>query len=104
MMVKKQLYRNLCLTCVLLLGSAACDMDITNLNQPDRDRALAEPQALESLVGGTFNVYFNELHSRATMAILMPGYGSEMTGAAFSGGGVTQGMEPRGPFENAVNV
>jgi len=88
----------------LLGGSAACSLDVTNLNQPDRERALAQASDLEALIGGTFNRYFTGIHNESSMANLFSVYGSEMSNAAVSGGGVGQGGEPRTSFENSPDV
>src|SRR2546422_8759108 len=36
---------------IVLIGVAACDLTATNLNNPDRDRLLRTPAAVEALVG-----------------------------------------------------
>jgi len=41
------------------LCAAACmDLEVTNLNQPDQERALADPGDVESLISATYNTWF----------------------------------------------
>lgn len=43
----------------LLFGGAACaDLEVTNPNDPDRERALAEPGDIEQLISGAFNSWW----------------------------------------------
>jgi len=43
----------------LLAATAACaDLDVTNTNEPDRERALAEGQDVEALVAGSFRTWW----------------------------------------------
>ena len=44
----------------VILTAAGCkSLDITNPNDPDGDRALSDPEALESFVGGASQTWFN---------------------------------------------
>lgn len=44
---------------VLLFGVTACaDLEVTNPNEPDAERALQTPGDIESLIGGSFNTWF----------------------------------------------
>jgi hypothetical protein len=80
------------------LGTAACDLDVANLNQPDRDRALSEPWDVEALVGGTFAVFFNAMHGRGLAVNYFPTAASEMTTTTPNGRAVQLAREPRGPY------
>ena len=45
---------------VALMAATGCkSLDITNPNDPDGERALSDPEALESFVGGASQVWFN---------------------------------------------
>ena len=45
---------------LLLVGATACaDLDVTNPNDPDRDKALATAGDVESLIAGSYNNWFN---------------------------------------------
>lgn len=88
----------------LLLASASCELGVTNLNQPDRDRALAQAGDVEALIAGTFGVFFNATHNETTVVNLFAGYASDLTGVATGGAGWSQGVEPRIAFENSPDV
>jgi hypothetical protein len=44
----------------LLAGCA--DLDVTNENNPDRDKSLVEPDALEGLIAGSFRTFYNTFY------------------------------------------
>jgi hypothetical protein len=44
---------------VVLIGVAACDLGVTNLNNPDRDRLLRTPGDVEALVGQLYQNFHN---------------------------------------------
>jgi hypothetical protein len=44
---------------VALLGAACVDLEVTNPNSPDAQRALSTPGDIESLVAGAYNTWFN---------------------------------------------
>lgn len=47
-----------------LLGAPACaDLEVTNLNDPDANRAIASAGDVESLVAGGFNTWFNGMYN-----------------------------------------
>ncbi len=54
----------------LLVASGCGDLDITNPNEPDTERALSDPGSVAAIAGGTFRTWFN----------------------------ITQGMESAGPL------
>lgn len=87
-----------------LLAAGCLDMDVENLVQPDRERALAEAADLEALIGGTFGVFFDATHNTAHIVNLFPVYGAEMTGVPVSGGGWSQSSEPRPAYENSASI
>jgi hypothetical protein len=43
---------------LLLFGAAACDLEVTNPNQPETDRVLATPADIESLIAGSYNTWW----------------------------------------------
>lgn len=51
--------RLLTLSALLLVAVAGCDLDVTNENAPDQERALATPGDVESLVAGSFHRWWN---------------------------------------------
>jgi hypothetical protein len=50
----KMTRKSLAAATLLLFGAAGCDLDVTNPNAADADRALASPGDVESLVGGSW--------------------------------------------------
>lgn len=48
------------------LGAACADLGVTNDNEPDRDRALADPLAIESLIAGSFQTWWDIQQGRTT--------------------------------------
>ena len=77
------------------LAAGGCqDLAITNPNAPDRDRALAEPEDLESLIAGTFSVFFDVTHGEDHVTILYSAYGAEMTAVT----SITSGIWQQGDF------
>jgi len=47
---------------VSLVGVSACDLEVVNPNEPDRDRALSEPGDIESLIAGTYSTWWDQVH------------------------------------------
>lgn len=77
---------------------SACDLNIENINDPDRSRALAQPQDVEALVAGTFAVFFNTVHGRGDVINFFPTVASEMTTTTANARAVQYNREPRGPY------
>lgn len=50
--------RLLALFCVLVVTAACADLEVKNLNEPDRERALATPGDVETLISGTFWTWY----------------------------------------------
>ena len=47
---------------VSLVGASACELEVVNPNEPDRDRALSEPGDIESLIAGTYSTWWDQMH------------------------------------------
>ena len=47
---------------VSLVAISACDLEVVNPNEPDRDRALSEPGDIESLIAGTYSTWWDQVH------------------------------------------
>ena len=43
----------------LIAVTGCLDLEVTNPNEPDADRALATPGDIEALVAGSYNAWFN---------------------------------------------
>lgn len=88
----------------LMLGTAGCvDMDFENLNAPDRDRALSNPEDVESLVAATFDVLYSGLDA-TSVRTLFPAVGTEMTTATTYYGAIDELIEPRSSYNNAPDL
>ncbi len=58
-----RLYRFLALTALLAMAGTACaDLEVTNLNDPDRARAIATPNDVESLISGAYSSVWSTIH------------------------------------------
>jgi starch-binding outer membrane protein, SusD/RagB family len=107
-----QRMRNLALTVGVLVGSVGCAdfLEVENLNAPDRERALAQAQDLEALLGGTWSVYFGLVHgsdasSRHAHAVnLFPNVATQFTATMSTGGTRENVEEPRRPIDNNISV
>ncbi|MQA91029.1 MAG: RagB/SusD family nutrient uptake outer membrane protein [Gemmatimonas sp.] len=96
----------------LLVGSAGCGdfLEIENLNDPDRERALAQPQDLEALLGGTWAVYFGIVHGSGPtfrhpyVPNLFPNVATQFTSTTSTGGTRENVEEPRRPIDNNISV
>src|SRR5687767_2942261 len=92
------------ITRVLALGLtfslAACmDLDVVNENNPDRERALGEPSAVENVLARTFLSWYNTLHGVADVAVPFPQLSDEQTNTVTQRS-VQWSREPRLAFEN----
>ena len=56
---------------VIAAGAAACgDLEVVNLNDPDRERAISTPTDVESLISGSFSSWWASNHySRIPIAM-----------------------------------
>lgn len=87
---------------VAVMFTAACDLDVTNPNQPDRERALAAPDDVEGLIGSSYGQYHR------TAQIVNDGLGAQMevtsdhnTLSWGNHGSRDISEEPRKPYNNS---
>ena len=99
----KKLMSRLVLGVGLILASVACELEVTNLNEPDQNRALGDAGNLEALIGGTFSVFYEVLDSPSVVNIFPP-VGTEMTSTNFSFRGLQNNTEPRIRYSNALSI
>jgi len=87
---------------------AGCDMNIANLNSPDRERALNEPGDVLTLAGSAFRAYWVSVHQVPSASVInhFMNYGSEMTTTVDSWSLMSEMAEPRGTLDNdpAISV
>jgi hypothetical protein len=67
---------------MLLMSSACMDLDISNSNEPDRDRALADALAVESLIAGSFQTWWEITQGRAPGRMLAQASDTHSSSAA----------------------
>jgi hypothetical protein len=86
---------------LLLVGAAAClDMDVTNVNEPDAERALAEASDVEALLGTGYYRFWNATQKyNPSMAVGVAA--NEITSSWGNYGMQDMGTQPRGPWDNA---
>jgi hypothetical protein len=92
------------------LISAGCELDVTNLNDPDRSRALAQASDLEALIGGTFGPFFRGVHGLSPSAEdgyiinYFPTIATEMTTTTATGRAIQANREPRIPYNVGLSI
>jgi hypothetical protein len=87
--------------CALTLALAACqDLNVPNLNAPDRERALAQAADLEALIAGTWRTLWGRLHVGSSTYNPMPLVGDEMTATFANDGALELSSEPRPVYNN----
>jgi len=102
--MSKQWIRGMSAVAAIVVVAAGCqELGVSNLNDPDRDRALSEPEDLEALISGVYGRAYNAWQQDAHIVGLMPAYATEMT-AVQPGGQWTQGDYERGAFDNAASI
>jgi hypothetical protein len=85
-----------------------CSLDVTNLNQPDRERALAQSADVEALIAGTFNPFFSGVHGITTndgyIINYYPTVATEMTTTTATGRAVQANREPRAAYNMSLSI
>jgi starch-binding outer membrane protein, SusD/RagB family len=100
----RQAMKYLTVLAVVLGAATGCqDLDIVDTNDPDRDRALANAEDLQSLVAGGFNIWFAALHAQSA-ANHFTNYATEFTSTTNLWGYWVESQEPRGPHGNLVSI
>lgn len=92
------------LAIVIAIGTfpAACqELDITNPNQPDRDRALTDPTSVEALLSSSWRLVWNRSHNGVTVALPIPTMANEMTATYPNNANLELSGEPRRTFDNS---
>lgn len=83
-----------------LAASGACvDLDVTNINEPDRDRALSSADDVEALISGTFRTWW-ELQQGRAPGPAMASLADDVSQSQANYGFQDQGMEPPTPIIN----
>lgn len=82
----------------LILAIGCRDMQVTNPNDPDRERALATGQDVQALISGSFQSYWYATHRRYPSAQLSAA--ADAHSSSWGGWGMDAGKEPRVAFNN----
>lgn len=93
--------RMMALAAVALMGAACADLEVENLNDPDRERAINTPADVEALISGSFRPWhrsnFHYFYSSAPMMSVM----ADDHTATWGNFGMNDGSrEPREPINN----
>lgn len=102
-MMKRSIRGLTALGALLVAGSGCVDLDVVNTQAPDKDRALADPASIESLVAGTFGVLFTNVHNTVSVNHLFATLADQNSTIPWWGSTV-QSRQPRSIFDNSVNV
>jgi hypothetical protein len=79
----------------MLFAAAGCvELDVTNLDEPDRTRALSQPGDVEALIAGTFRTWWGLQQGRAPGRYLSQG-AEVVTSSAANYGTGDMGQQPR---------
>jgi len=92
-------FRVLPILALLAILSACQDMDVVNLNQPDRERALQEPSAVEALLTSGFYHFYEPTTDAYAMVHFV--LANEATSSLSSRGIFDLGRQPRQAFDNS---
>ena len=88
------------LAVAVLTSLGAClDLDVTNVNEADRTRALSQASDVEALISGTFRTWWDLQQGRAP-GPAMSSMADEISGSQANYGFQDQGMEPAIPIVN----
>lgn len=80
---------------------AACqDLAITNPNEPDAERALANPEDVETLVISAWNPYWARTHTSGSSVLSMPNIADEGTATYANSASLELSSEPRVALNN----
>ena len=83
-----------------MVGLSACDLDVANPNQADRERALASPDDVETLISSSFQSYCSVTHHWGTNAHAFNHMSSRHTATWGNFGMNDLGREPREALPN----
>lgn len=95
-----RLIKTLALTGILAVAGTACaDLEVTNLDQPDRERAISTPGDVEALIVGSFQTWWAGTHYSWPSSALSVAADAH-TSSWGNWGMRDSGEEPRRPYNN----
>jgi hypothetical protein len=93
--------RPISLVAAALLGAWACQgLDITNTNNPDRDRASRDIASIEGFVAGSFSSWWEWVHDDSPVWVMSTA-ADEFSAAFFDFGILDNSREPRPAWNNS---
>jgi len=88
--------------CIVLaiFFTIGCDLEVTNLNQPDIERAFSDPKDLISLVGGSYNKLYYSFVNIGGAGPMLSAISFEHSTWAACNGAIEYSVIPRIPLDN----
>lgn len=84
------------------IAAVACqDLDVTNPNEPDRERALQQGTDVEATVAGNWQTLWARLHNSASTYNALPNIADEMTATYANEASLELSSEPRIAYNNS---
>jgi hypothetical protein len=83
-----------------LLGGGCQDLIVENTNSPDRQRALAQPDAVELLAASTYPNIYNRTYRGTAGYVVLPMTADEATNSSNTSGGRDLSTVPRRAYDN----
>ena len=96
------LYYGIVLLTILALANCSQDLSVTNENNPDKDRALSRPLDVESLIGGSYQSYWNQGTHRQEPPMTLSVMADEMTSSWGNFAMQEMSSEPRQAWNNFI--
>ncbi|HUF69267.1 MAG TPA: hypothetical protein VMM79_11555 [Longimicrobiales bacterium] len=94
-----RVFRTVGILALLGVAGSCMDLDVANINDPDADRALAEPSDVEALLGTGFYRWINGTMKSPAAAWSVQA--NEITSSWGNYGMRNAGTLPRGPYDNS---
>ncbi len=88
------------LAAALMVASSCVDLDVTNPNNPDRERVLSDPGDVESLISTSFRAYYNN-SAQTNPNIPTSAMAETLTGGFFDFSVHDLTTIPRSPWDNS---
>jgi hypothetical protein len=92
---------------LLLFGAAACDLEVTNPNNPEQARALANPSDVEALIGGSWWSWYSPARNvgsiSGTIGLMLSTMSFQHSSYPANFGMVNYSTIPRTPTRNATS-
>lgn len=102
--MKLSIWKGALVATILAVGAAGCqDLTVPNLNNPERERVLREPQDVEALIAGSWTTVWNLWQGGVYPNMPLTALADEFTSTHENWGAWTHSSEPRIAFDNSPN-